>query len=41
MIPFLDAHVHLNDEAMQLELMARYGVTEAVAFRVVAPLFMT
>ena len=32
MIPFLDAHVHLNDEDMQLELMARYGVTKAVVF---------
>jgi len=32
MIPFLDAHVHLNDETMQLEFMARYGVTKAVVF---------
>jgi predicted TIM-barrel fold metal-dependent hydrolase len=31
-IPFADAHVHLNDPAMQLELMERWGVTHAVVF---------
>ena len=31
-IPFIDAHVHLNDEAMQLELMRRHGVERAVVF---------
>jgi predicted TIM-barrel fold metal-dependent hydrolase len=31
-IPFVDAHVHLNDEAMQLELMDRHGATQAVVF---------
>lgn len=31
-IPFIDAHVHLNDEAMQLELMREYGVERAVVF---------
>lgn len=31
-VPFVDAHVHLNDEAMQLGLMERYGVTRAVVF---------
>ena len=31
-IPFIDAHVHLNDEAMELELMRRYGVERAVVF---------
>jgi predicted TIM-barrel fold metal-dependent hydrolase len=30
--PFIDAHVHLNDEAMQLELMRKYGVERAVIF---------
>ncbi|MEO5671600.1 MAG: TatD family hydrolase [Ramlibacter sp.] len=30
--PFVDAHVHLNDLAMQLELMERYRVTRAVVF---------
>ncbi|RVT96688.1 hypothetical protein EOD42_09745 [Rhodovarius crocodyli] len=30
--PFIDAHVHLNDEAMQLELMQRHGATRAVVF---------
>ncbi len=30
--PFIDAHVHLNDEAMQLELMRRYNVERAVIF---------
>ena len=31
-VPFVDAHVHLNDEQMQLELMAHHGVTRAVIF---------
>lgn len=31
-IPFVDAHVHLNDPAMQLALMDRYGATQAVVF---------
>lgn len=31
-IPFVDAHAHLNDEAMQLELMDRYGASHAVVF---------
>lgn len=31
-VPFVDSHVHLNDEALQLELMARYGATRAVVF---------
>ncbi len=31
-IPFVDAHVHLNDVAMQLELMDRHGATQAVVF---------
>lgn len=31
-LPFIDAHVHLNDEAMQLELMREYGVERAVVF---------
>ena len=31
-IPFIDAHVHLNDEAMQLDLMRRYGAERAVVF---------
>jgi predicted TIM-barrel fold metal-dependent hydrolase len=31
-IPFIDAHVHLNDEPMQLELMQRHGVERAVVF---------
>ena len=31
-IPFIDAHVHLNDVAMQLELMERFGATQAVVF---------
>jgi predicted TIM-barrel fold metal-dependent hydrolase len=30
--PFVDSHVHLNDERLQLELMARYGATRAVVF---------
>jgi predicted TIM-barrel fold metal-dependent hydrolase len=32
LVPFFDAHVHLNDEAMQLDLMARHGATRAVIF---------
>jgi predicted TIM-barrel fold metal-dependent hydrolase len=31
-IPFVDAHVHLNDPALQLELMDRHGATHAVVF---------
>ncbi len=31
-IRFIDAHVHLNDEAMQLDLMARYGAARAIVF---------
>ncbi len=31
-MPFIDAHVHLNDEAMQLRLMERFGVERAVVF---------
>lgn len=31
-VPFIDAHVHLNDEAMQLDLMQRFGVERAVIF---------
>ncbi len=31
-VPFVDAHVHLNDEAMELDLMRRYGVERAVVF---------
>lgn len=31
-IPFIDSHVHLNDEAMQIELMRRFGATRAVVF---------
>jgi predicted TIM-barrel fold metal-dependent hydrolase len=31
-IPFVDAHVHLNDPSMQLELMERHGATRAVVF---------
>jgi predicted TIM-barrel fold metal-dependent hydrolase len=31
-VPFVDAHVHLNDEGMQLELMGRYGARRAVIF---------
>lgn len=31
-LPFIDAHVHLNDEAMELELMREYGVERAVVF---------
>jgi len=31
-IPFIDAHAHLNDEAMQLDLMRRHGAERAVVF---------
>lgn len=31
-IPFVDAHAHLNDPAMQLDLMQRWGATQAVVF---------
>jgi predicted TIM-barrel fold metal-dependent hydrolase len=31
-IPFVDAHVHLNDPAMQLRLMEQHGATQAVVF---------
>ncbi len=31
-LPFIDAHAHLNDEAMQLTLMDRFGATRAVVF---------
>lgn len=31
-VPFIDAHVHLNDEAQQLDLMRRYCVRRAVIF---------
>lgn len=31
-MPFVDAHVHLNDEAMQLDLMDRFGATQAIVF---------
>jgi predicted TIM-barrel fold metal-dependent hydrolase len=31
-IPFIDAHVHLNDEAMQLDLMRRHGAERAIVF---------
>ena len=30
LVPFIDAHVHLNDEAMQLALMQAHGVERAV-----------
>jgi len=29
-VPFVDSHVHLNDEAMQLGLMERFGATRAL-----------
>ncbi|MCC2676929.1 MAG: amidohydrolase family protein, partial [Ramlibacter sp.] len=32
LIPFADSHVHLNDPAMQLELMQRWSATHAVVF---------
>jgi len=31
-VPFVDAHVHLNDESMQLEMMQRFGAKRAVVF---------
>lgn len=31
-VPFVDAHVHLNDESMQLEMMRRFGAQRAVVF---------
>jgi predicted TIM-barrel fold metal-dependent hydrolase len=31
-MPFVDAHVHLNDPQMQLELMDRHNVSQAVVF---------
>jgi len=31
-VSFVDAHVHLNDETMQLEMMRRFGATRAVVF---------
>lgn len=31
-IPFVDAHVHLNDVAAQVALMDRFGATQAVVF---------
>lgn len=31
-LPFIDAHAHLNDETLQLELMAAHGATRAVVF---------
>lgn len=30
LVPFVDSHVHLNDERLQIELMGRYGVKQAV-----------
>ena len=32
LVPFVDAHVHLNDERMQLEMMQRCGAMRAVVF---------
>ena len=32
LVPFIDAHVHLNDEAMQLALMQRHGAERAIVF---------
>jgi len=32
LVPFVDAHVHLNDVAMQLALMERWGAERAVVF---------
>ncbi len=32
MVPFVDAHVHLNDPALQIELMDRHGASQAVVF---------
>lgn len=31
-VPFVDAHVHLNDPVLQLELMDQHGATHAVVF---------
>jgi predicted TIM-barrel fold metal-dependent hydrolase len=31
-VPFVDAHVHLNDVAMQLDLMDRHAATQAIVF---------
>lgn len=31
-IPFIDAHVHLNDPALQLDLMSRHGAEQSVVF---------
>jgi predicted TIM-barrel fold metal-dependent hydrolase len=31
-VPFVDAHVHLNDEGMQIEMMRRFGAKRAVVF---------
>jgi predicted TIM-barrel fold metal-dependent hydrolase len=31
-IPFIDAHAHLNDPALQLELMQQWGASQAVVF---------
>jgi predicted TIM-barrel fold metal-dependent hydrolase len=31
-VPFVDAHVHLNDVAMQLKLMERHASTQAIVF---------
>jgi predicted TIM-barrel fold metal-dependent hydrolase len=31
-VPFIDAHVHLNDEAMQLDLMQQFGAKRAIVF---------
>ena len=31
-VPFVDAHVHLNDPALQLQLMEQHGATHAVVF---------
>jgi predicted TIM-barrel fold metal-dependent hydrolase len=32
LIPFIDAHAHLNDPKLQLELMQRWGAGQAVVF---------
>jgi predicted TIM-barrel fold metal-dependent hydrolase len=32
LVPFVDSHVHLNDERLQIELMQRYAVLRAVIF---------
>lgn len=31
-VPFIDAHVHLNDETMQRDMMRRFGAERAVVF---------